>query len=286
MGNGRRDSRFLLPIHPIKTNGNYSNMLFTTSILVDSHSRVIAFCGEKKRLSLIHRLSEEISRRHNKVIITSPGFRKFSTIGKLIIERETPVLFTRHRTEFEEHPVIHAGKEIEDELVIGFDYSDVAFLKDHIPENYYLLYDVSNDHDQLFCRKRQISAWVKETPWHQLVYYFNITHLDQPLEAFSTSEIKSIRKRHPTAATLSQDILIELFTNPSWGMGKMFQQNWQTVLFLAGVENVRLENRAIQLARALQDKGLSHIVIGNMKTLSVQRITKTNDQSNNNSLDN
>ncbi|GEM_PF-5666435 len=260
-------------------------MLFYRSILVNSDSRIIAFCGEKKRLSLIHRLSEEISRMQKRVIISSPEFRKLSIIGELIIGKDNSLLLSQLRKEFARHPVIHAGKAVQRDSIIGFNFSDVADLKKRLPEHYYLLYDVSNGSNRIFCDKNQITTWIKHAPWHQLVYYFNILHVDQPLEGFTPNVIQAIRKKFPDARTLSQEILVEYFTNTAWGMGRMFRQNWQTVLFIAGVENIRLENRAIQLARALQEQGVFHIVIGNMESLSVRRVTPENRHSDNNLVD-
>ncbi len=257
-------------------------MLLTQSILVDPRNRVIAFCGETKRLSLIHRMSEEISRFQQKVIISAPEFRKLSTITELVIGKDTTILLTQLQKEFEKYSVIHAGKEVRDDLIIGFAYPDLAVLKDRIPEHYFLLYDASNGHDQLFCERDQIGNWVEHAPWDQLVYFFNISYVDQALEEFSTTTVRAIHQKYPDETTLSQEILIDYFTNPTWGMGEMFRQNWQTVLFIAGVENIRLENRAIQLARALQRKGVEHIVIGNMESLTVWRIPPGKRDSDNN----
>ena len=221
----------------------------------------------------MHRLSEELVKQRKKVIISAATFPKLPVQGELFVSQNMEILLKLLQRELTTPSIIYAGKGIAGNSVNGFELDDLEFLKSHLPPDYVLLFDASDGESRGLCAREQVKTWVNHHAWHQLIYYFDISQIDHPLDKPLKSSLGTIRKKYGNTDTLTQEIFIEYLTNTRAGVGAMFRQPWPVLLFIGDVNETRRENRAIQLSRELQQKGVAHIWGGDLNSLSIRKLS-------------
>jgi len=74
---------------------------------------------------------------------------------------------------------------------------------------------------------------------------------------------------------LSQQLIIEYFTDPRNGILEIFKLKWPVLLVLTDIDNIFLENRVINIARDLYHYNFENIFQANLQESIVKRIIST-----------
>ncbi|RMF59808.1 MAG: hypothetical protein D6748_05500, partial [Calditrichaeota bacterium] len=133
-------------------------------------------------------------------------------------------------------------------------------------------YDLPTSNSSLLNSPEEIQELIKHDIWDEVVFYFPMEYIDHPLTDGLQKPLKKFRRKYPDLKILAHDLVIDYFVDSRRGIGKLFHRKKETILFLGSVNSTYRENRAIQLANDLYEKGIQHIVLGDVDTNTIIKV--------------
>lgn len=246
-------------------------MAVLSQLRMDPEFHTFAFAGGKGRGHLMRKMTDELVREGKRVLITGLNAKKLPVSGSLIIAKDADILVSQIQKEAAKNPVVYVGKNIDDNIVTGFQADELKTIMAQL-EDFEVLIELGTATEKMISDPTTISRWLKDDIWDELIYCFEISIIDSSLSESYVENLSRFTKNFPRGSTLSQEKFLTYLTNPKIGMGKLFNQKWPTILVFTDAHLVSLENRAISLAREAIRKGIKHIALADWETDLIKKI--------------
>jgi hypothetical protein len=249
-------------------------MVIAQQLLVNKAFRCIGFFGGKGRDHILNQFANELARLGKKIVISHIDKKILPSTGYIVYHKLEEKLHKLIEVEIQQHPIIYAGRTLEDYFLSGISSRLVKRLLKSKKVDYVLLVFGEEENTSIFT-KRDIAELLKTDYIEELIYFFQIDKIDLPLSSQLTvkpSEFLKAFPQHGKENTLNHSLIIDYLTDPNHGAFKLFQQRWPVLLLLTDVDDFFLENRAINIARDLYSENIEYIYQANLKENMVKRI--------------
>lgn len=249
-------------------------MAILDQILYNKATRIIGFTGGKGRNYLLNQLASELAHSGKTVIISNIEKDILPPSGQIIYKQDENELFAEVKKEIKKHPIIYAGRGIQDHFVTGLTLSGIRKLKSQKLSDYLLLL-LGNEKKYSLLNKKDIEKLCKLTIIDQLIYCFQLELIDQQLnqsEFPNSAEIVKGFPQHKRDNLFSQEFIYDYLTHKENGAYQLFLQKWPTFLIFTDINNIFLENRSINLTRDLLTTKIKIIYQANLKENRLKKV--------------
>ncbi len=236
--------------------------------------KVVGFIGGKGRNYFVNQIASESAHVNKRVVITYLGRDILAPSGHIIFDSDEKKLFEKIEKGISRHPVIYAGRALEDHFVTGVHRSLISDMIKSKKIDLILLI-LGNENETSLFPKKEIMSICKNSFLDQMIYCFQLDLVDQPITNQMAVNSKEILKNFPKytkEGVLSQDFIFDYLTSPDMGVYNLFKQKWPLFLVFTDINNIFLENRTINIARDLSSREIDNIFQANLKENLVKRI--------------
>lgn len=250
-------------------------MSFSQLLEIDANARVIGFTGGSGRNYLLEQLASDLARRGKRIIVSHLQGKLLPITGEIICREDPAELIEEARAKSQPGSVLCLGKRMEQHFAQS---PDKRFFQRLIKENFYdyLFIVLGAMGSYSFISEKSIRQLKRILFLDRLIYTMPIDLLDQVISDENVENLKEFSALFVgTAAPIvvTPTLIAEYLTSGKLPWKEIFLGKMPVDFVLTNVNNVLLENRAINLARELEARGISLIYTANFKDNLIKRIT-------------
>ncbi len=249
-------------------------MTSVQQLLVSDEVRVIGFAGGKGRDYLSNRMASELSRSGKTVVISSLGGQMMAPAGYIVAEDEEEALLAGIQAAVRENPLIFAGRGSTESFVKGIT-SSLAKKIARLPEIDYLFLIVGTAEERSLLSSKTLSGICKLNYLDELIFCFQIDNIEQPLNSTDVNPGENFFRDFPALKkfrNFDQQFIRKYLSIREGGILCLFQQKWPAVLVFTDINNVLLENHAINLTRDLFTPKIRPVYLANLKEDLIKKV--------------